>query len=567
MNVLDSEATEGDPLRFAVTLAGPVAYDVHVHLRTRDLSAGSPADYAGQTDLEVTIPNGSVRAVATVPTVADLVAEGDETMRIEIRSGGNAAPGSHPFAEGRIHNRIPPKVDIGDAETTEGDPLQFPVTMAQPTTYDVHVRFRTQDETAKSPFDYTAGTDVDVTIPAGQARAFLTVPTVADAQGESDETMRIEIRSGGNAAPGSHPFATGLIHNRVPPKVDIGDAETTEGDPLKFPVTMAQPTTYDVHVSVRTHDATAHAPADYTAADTIVVIPAGATGAFLTVPTAADFFAEGDETLTAQMQHGGNADPGAHGVASGTIHNRVPPKVDIGDAEAFEGDPLNFPVTMAQPTTYDIHAMVSVHGISATGVLDFTDLERVDVVIPAGQTRAVLTVPTRLDDVTEGDEAVRAGLNPGGNAAPGSHPQGTGTIHERPTAPQSGEHVLTGGSTGTVTYHVPGNPGWFDLDHATPLPMGVVLDTTHGDVVLRFAVPGGQPRAGSVQHVQRVHVSRGVVRIGQRRDGIPTVTLRGTKLNACPGGTARRTAVVGSVEPVLEVGASPGPSWPTARSR
>jgi hypothetical protein len=96
------------------------------------------------------------------------------------------------------------------AAADEGSPLRFPVTLSRATNVTVTANLATQDGTAVAPGDYTAQSQVKLTIPAGQTQAFLEVPTVDDGLTETDETVKARI-TGGNGATAGTLSATGTI--------------------------------------------------------------------------------------------------------------------------------------------------------------------------------------------------------------------------------------------------------------------------------------------------------------------------------------------------------------------
>ncbi|GAB3776363.1 hypothetical protein FB382_000044 [Nocardioides ginsengisegetis] len=92
-----------------------------------------------------------------------------------------------------------PAVSVGNARVSEGNSgatLKFPVTLDSTSGKDVTVTYGTADGTAKAGKDYTA-TSGEVTIPAGQKTATISVPVISDKVREDDESLSLTLGSPG----------------------------------------------------------------------------------------------------------------------------------------------------------------------------------------------------------------------------------------------------------------------------------------------------------------------------------------------------------------------------------
>jgi Tol biopolymer transport system component len=339
---------EGAPLQFPVTISRVPNVNVSVLLTTVDGTAVAPDDYTARIQQSITIPAGQTQAFFEVQTVDDVLVEGDETMRVEIRGGTGALLGSPSSATGTIRSTDlpPPTVSIGTpAPVDEGAPLRFPVTISRPHNVNASVRLSTSDGTAVAPDDYTARIQQDITIPAGQTQAFFEVQTVDDVLVEGDETVTVSIRGGTNVSLGSPSSATGTIRSTdlPPPAVSIGTpAVVDEGTQLRFPVTISRPHNVNASVRLSTSDGTAKAPDDYTARiQQDITIPAGQTQGTFTVDTVRDSITESDETVTVSIRGGTNVSLGSPSSATGTIRDPTPRQIVRGatlGAQVLSGD-------------------------------------------------------------------------------------------------------------------------------------------------------------------------------------------------------------------------------------
>src|SRR5262249_16763961 len=90
------------------------------------------------------------------------------------------------------------------------------------------------------------------------------------------------------------------------PWITINDGTVTEGNSgtasATFTVTLSNASNVDVTVHYATADFSAAAGSDYTAASGTVVIPAGQTGATITVAVRGDRLGEADETFAVNLR-------------------------------------------------------------------------------------------------------------------------------------------------------------------------------------------------------------------------------------------------------------------------
>ena len=104
-----------------------------------------------------------------------------------------------------------------------------------------------------------------------------------------------------------------------------------------------------------------------------------------------------------------------------------------------------------------------------------------------------------------------------------------------PTAdpvPVQGKTVVLTAGTGTVRIRAPGQSGYTTLDAASNVPVGALIDTTAGSVVLSSRV-GGRTQSGTF--------GGGKFRVRQERGGMTALTLAG-ELDCRPRATAAASA-------------------------
>ena len=173
-----------------------------------------------------------------VTIVKDTLDEDDETLTVEAYSLENAQ-GSSSDREATItieDDDPTPTVTVADAAATEGDKVEFVVTLSAVSGRDVDVDYATSVATgdgAVSGTDFTAASGT-LTIAAADntATGTIEVQTTEDDASESAETFTLTISSPDNATLTTDTTATGTINNRATTadeptgfEADVGNAQ------------------------------------------------------------------------------------------------------------------------------------------------------------------------------------------------------------------------------------------------------------------------------------------------------------------------------------------------------
>ena len=189
-----------------------------------------------------------------------------------------------------------------------------------------------------------------------------------------------------------------------------------------FDVNLTLPVSSNTDVTL-TYTTGSADTSDYTETTTTVTIPAGQTGATVSVPSIDDSIDESDEqfTITATLANG-STDNG-----TGTIVDNDTAGISISDASATEGSPLSFDVNLTVPSATDTTVTITTTTGTA-GAADYTETN-ITVVIPAGQTGITVDVNSTADSIDENDEqfSITASTVNNGTAT------GTGTIIDNDT--------------------------------------------------------------------------------------------------------------------------------------
>ena len=326
LSIGNASGDEGSSISFPLTLSAAAGGLVAVNC-VASFGSGDTAVAAdlSNTAAATSIRPGEVAGSCSFSSVQDSTDEEDETFTVTLSGvSSNAQLATDPTATGTIDDDDPaPTMDVADATASEGDNLEFAVTLSAASEKTVMMSWaRTieTDDTAEAA-DFGSSGSFDLTFDPGETEQTMVQGTVDDALDEDAETFTMSVYQLTNASSGDL-VATGTITDNDPtPTVTVADAAATEGDKVEFTVTLSAVSGRDVEVgyatSVATGD-TAVSDTDFTAATgtlTILASDSTATGT-VEVQTTEDDATESAETFTLTLSNPSNAtisDPTAKG--------------------------------------------------------------------------------------------------------------------------------------------------------------------------------------------------------------------------------------------------------------
>ncbi len=446
---------------FTVTLSAASGKTVTVDYATADGTATSPADYTA-TSGTLTFAPGQTTKTIDVPIVGDVLNEANETYTLTL---SNPLNGTVPTATrtGTITDNDPlPTIVINDVSVSEGNAgttnATFTLTLSAPSGRAVTVRATTANGTATQPADYTS-TNIVLTFPAGTTTQSYVVPVVGDTLDEADDTFFVNLTTPTNSTIADAQGVGTILDDDPLPTITINDVSRVEGNAgtanLNFTVTLSPVSGRTVTVDYTTADASAVAPADYTAVSGTTTFNAGTTSRTISVPIVGDTLDEFDETLVVNLTNPGNATI-SDNQGVGTITDNDPlPTVDVSNVAVSEGDSgtttATFTVSLSAASgkpiavdyaTADGTALTPADYAGTTGTLSFS----------AGQTMKTVDVTIQGDVLDEFDETFSLGVSNLVNVAPGIV-TGTGTITDDDPLPtvSVGDLSIPEGDAGTTT--------------------------------------------------------------------------------------------------------------------
>ena len=385
------------------------------------LSAGDMVTVVGQLTIPMNVSSGTI----SVSTVNDTLSEGEETISLTLSSptGGGGGERSPTIASGsetttiNITDDDDLTVSIANINVNEGEDAMFTVTLTNIPTEDVTVMYETSDDTATSPADYTAQTDV-LTIPAGMATGTIEVPTIDDTVSEENEEfiMTLTGATGGDPGPvdrvilGSNVATATIIDNEgilvsfTTAEMSVIEADTNVSlmVPVRLTIAASENVTVDYSIT-----GTATLGSDYTVTGgSSITISTGSTAANIPITIIGDNFSESAETLILTLTSvSADVSLGAPLSVTITIQDDDDITVSVADTSANEDDlEAVFTVTLTGGmSTEDVTVMYATTDVDATSPQDYT--ARTDVLtIPTGMTTGTISVVIANDNLSEGAE-------------------------------------------------------------------------------------------------------------------------------------------------------------------
>ena len=461
----NANVVEGSNATFNIWVSGSQSTDDVVVQYEMGGTATSGDDYTAPSGT-VTIPEGQRSVSIDIPTTADGVHDPDETLVVtltDITSVGRTvrSDADAKTATVTILDEGVLVVSVKGDERTEGNTLQFNVTLSSTTDAPVEVQWETEQYGSLLPLDERATADSDyesgggaVTILPGQDTATVLVVTTQDALAESTERFLVKLTGASRVPDGQDPenvalgvfSAEGVIlDDDVPPTavtLSATPASIPEGagaTELTITATLNSTTalTEDASIHVTVAAGTATEGTDYTATTVTLIIPAGdlsRTGALQLTPLN-DEIAEGDETVritgttdeldvTPTVVTIADDDP----VPTGITLRVTPNSVGEGDGDTV----LNVKAVLDGGSRRPVDTVVtlSVEGAAlptdggdtttAAGATDFSFSPilpegsedppgQITLTIPAGESNATarLTLTPVDDMIVEGDETAQ----------------------------------------------------------------------------------------------------------------------------------------------------------------
>ena len=450
VSVADTSVTEGNSgtaiASFVVTASAASNQTATVNYTTINGSAISGTDFTATTGT-LTFNPGETSRTIEVSVTGDTASEGDETFTLTLSNPVNLQLADGVAIGTIVNDDAVPSLAVGDATVVEGNAgvsdAVFTVTLSAASGSSVTVNFATANGSALAGADYvvTSGT---LTFNPGVTTQTISVPVLGDATNEPTEQFVVNL-SGASGAVVADAQGRATIQNDDPaPSIAISDVTVTEGNSgtknAALAVTLSSASGQTVTVAYTTADASATAPADYTAVSGTLTFNPGTTTHSVLVSIVGDGVIEPNEQFVVNLTGATNANiVDAQGVGSIQNDDSVP-VISITDVTVNEGNTgtstANVSVTLSAASAQSVTVSYASADVTAVAGTDYTATSGTLTFAP-GTIAQSITVPIIGDATDEPNETMALNLSNATNAAI-ADAQGVVTITDDDVPPGSG---------------------------------------------------------------------------------------------------------------------------------
>jgi len=370
-----------------------------------------------------------------------------------------------------------PTISINDVSDNENvGQMRFTITLSSVNAASVSVDYRTKNDTAISPVDYTSSSGT-LTIPGGNSTGTINVTINDDTMYENNETFIIELSNPTNATIADDQAVGTIFDDDNLPILAISDeTEIESAGTMVFTVTLSSISNLVVSVYYFTNNGTAVSPADYTNTSGTLTLPVGTTSGTITVPIIDDSIFETAEIFSVNLSNVINATIlGNQGVGTILDNDNFPNIIISDETENENVGTMNFVVSLSSANTSVVSVNYQTHDGTAVSPTDFS-VKSGTLNISVGETTGTIGVPIIDDAISESPENFSVKLSDATNATITDN-TGFGTIIDNDSDP----HIIISDqveneSVGTMNFTV-------TLSSMTSSIVNVYYQTNNGTAI------------------------------------------------------------------------------------
>lgn len=390
-----------------VTLASASPQTVVVDYATADGTATAGADFLSTSGTLIFLPGETSKQIS-IQVLGDTTDELDEFLLLEFApvSEGVLAQDAVSIV---IEDDDDPTLSIQDVKVWEdSDQADITVTLSSAPLQETTVDYVTADATALAGLDYASTSGTLIFLPGDPLVQTITVPIVADADDEVDETLLVNL-SGAVHAVIDDGQAVVTISDDLP-RIHVDDVSVIEGDSgtvnAIFTVSLDAASPHSVSVDYATTDGSGESGTDYSATTGTLTFSPGETEKTVSVVVNGDVNNEINEDFFLSLSSPVNA---AIGDASGmgTIVGDDGPLLSINDVQLLEADSgtsqMQFTVSLSAVATEAFQVSYETENGTATADSDYSPVTGTLLFNP-GDSSKTLLIPILGDETHEGDE-------------------------------------------------------------------------------------------------------------------------------------------------------------------
>jgi RHS repeat-associated protein len=546
--VTDPDAAEtpigqpANPGQFTLTRTGATTTDLTVNYTISGTATNGTDDE--KLTGTATFKAGSTTTTIDVKPIDDNIYEGNETVILTLADGGTNYKLDPAKSAGTVtitDNETKPTISIANITQTEGNSgttnYGFNLTLSNPSTETVTVKYTTSDDTATAGSDYTAATGT-VTFNPGDTTRTVNVAVNGDTTFETDETFKLNLSESVNATIATI-SATGTIVNddAVPIVIPTISITVTDADAAETPI--GQPANPGQFTLTRTGATTADLTVNYTVAGTATngvddekltgtaTFKAGSNTTTIDIKPLDDNTYEGTETVILSLL----ADPAyiipaAPSPSINITDNETKPTISVANITQTEGNSgttnYGFNLTLSNPSTETVTVKYTTADDTATAGSDYTAATGT-VTFNPGETSQIVNVAINGDTLYEADETFKLNLSEVVNATI-STTSATGTIVNDDAVPiviPTISLIVTDSEAAETKQGKPTNSGEFTIKRT---------GSTTNPLTVQYAFGGSATNGTDYQKLsQSINFATGIDTINIKIDPIDDKIYEGTE--------------------------------------
>ena len=375
-------------------------------------------------------PSGDDAVTITLPETTDCAATGAICT-------DDDRPLSHSLSATVDGPSADPALSVADASATEGEAVEFTVSLSTASSSQVTVAYATADGTATEGDDFTAASGT-LTFDANETEKTVSVATVDDDDDEENETFTLTLSSPTNATLGDA-TATGTIvddDEAAPLTASFADMPASHDGAADFTFELEFSEEPDVGYQTLRDEAFEVTGGEVSRARRmqqgsnlaweIEVEPSGNADVTIVLPETTDCSAAG-AICTADDR------PLSHSLSATVDGPTATPTLSVADASATEGGAVDFTVSLSAASSSQVTVDYATSGGTATSGTDFTAASGT-LTFAANETSQTVSVSTTDDSDDESSETFTLTLSNASGADLGDA-TATGTIVDDDDAP------------------------------------------------------------------------------------------------------------------------------------
>ena len=314
---------------------------ITVDYATSDFTATAGQDYTSGSGT-ITFSPGDTTQNVPVSTLADVIDEQDETVRVTLSNPVNVTLNDSEGILTITDDDSEPTVSISDITIPNENAVvrTTTVTLSAASEKTITVDYATADGTATAANDYISASGT-LSFAPGDTTKTVSFTMVQDTLDELDETFTIGLSNPTNTTISNATGTVTITDDEGTPTLSVAHVTTTDESAtnLVATITLSGVSSQVVTVNYATADGTATAGSDYTSTSGSLTFNAGDTTKTVNVPILADTLDEENETFTFTLSSALNAAVStSSGIGTMTItDDDIAPTVSINDVTASEG--------------------------------------------------------------------------------------------------------------------------------------------------------------------------------------------------------------------------------------